>query len=122
MLNQQKQANNSISFSIEVDDVKAQAKNPEIRKKFEEASAKAAQGPQITLEQISEKLKRAEEKRRQSLITLQGSVSMEERRRNAAQEKKKSLDRSNLDQIKERLEKGLNKAGEKRLNEREQRQ
>ena len=52
MLNSEKQTTNSISLIIELTN-KQSIKNPEIKKKLE---AKAAKGPSITLEQISEKL------------------------------------------------------------------
>lgn len=47
---------------------------------------------------------------------------MEERRRLAAIDKKRSLERVQADQMKVKLETDLNKAVEKRLNERELRQ
>ena len=83
---------------------------------------RAAQGPAITLEQISEKLKRAEEKRRISILNMNDSVKTKEERRLAALERRMSQERVQADQLKERLEADLNKAVEKRLTVREQRE
>lgn len=122
MLQTEKETSNAIAFNVELPNTGSNqsSKSPEIKKKLEEARVKAAHGPSITLEQIAEKLKRAEEKRRQTLLTMQSS-STEERRRNV-QEKKRSLDRAAADQIMDRLEKNLNRAEEKRMSARERRQ
>ncbi|CDW75919.1 UNKNOWN [Stylonychia lemnae] len=120
----QKQTTNSIVFEVEIKDQvpSLQTAVPEIKKKLEEAAyMRAAAGPAVTLEQISEKLKRAEEKRRQTITVVQDSKLNRERRRIGAFERRISEERVHQDQLKEKLETYLNKAVEKRLTVREQR-
>lgn len=62
-------------------------KEPEVKKRLELSAQKAAQGPQITIEDISNKLQRAEEKRKLSQ-TQHISPKVEERRLNAWENKK----------------------------------
>ena len=120
MLKEEKHTSSAIAFKVDINRESHMNKNsppPQIKKRLEQ-EAKAAQGPQITLEQISDKLKRAEEKRRQSLIN-QISPKLEERRRNI-RDKKKSIDRTTVDQLKDKIERSLSNANEKRLTEMEQ--
>jgi hypothetical protein len=119
MLHQQRKTNNAIAFEVDISGQRSKSKNSShIQKKLEATAKEAAQGPQITLEQISEKLKRAEQKRRETL-TNQVSPKIEERRRNI-RDKKKSIDRSTTEQLKEKIDHSLTTAKEKRSTTMEQ--
>lgn len=128
MLLAERQTQNSIAFQVNLregtdkDSQASPANAPEIKKRLEmEATKKATTGPSITLEQIAEKLKRAEEKRRESITIHLGNQTQREQRRNAAIDQRRSIERVQADQLKEKLHKDLNKAVEKRLTEREMR-
>ena len=122
MLKKEKQTSHAIAFEVDIGTHGSLGKAsppPEIKKKLE-ATAKAAQGPQITLEQIAEKLHRAEQKRKQSLIN-QVSPKIEERRRNI-RDKKKSIDRTTTEQLLTKIERSLSHAKEKRSTTMEEKQ
>lgn len=84
---------------------------PEVKKRLELSAQKAAQGPQITIQDIDKKLKRAAEKRKISQ-TYQISPKSEERRLNAWETKK--WQERQAQENREKLEKNLSKADEKR--------
>lgn len=95
---------------------KQKQQEPEIKKRLEHYASVQNQSP--TLEQISEKLKRAEMKRKQTMVQL-SSPRIIERRKNAIA-KKKQFDQEKLNHSKEKVEKELSQADEKRRLSREQ--
>lgn len=122
MLLQERQTTHAIAFNVNLKDGSnhsSNSTNPQIKKRLEEEAQKAA--PSITLEQISEKLKRAEIKRRNTIANNIDSKTLKEKRRHAKVDERRSHDRVQADQLKEKVYTHLKKAGEKRLTEREQR-
>jgi hypothetical protein len=64
MLIEEKHNKNSVAFRVDIGGgANKENKEPEIKKRLE-LSAKAAKGPSITQEKISEKLNKAEQKRK----------------------------------------------------------
>jgi hypothetical protein len=118
MLVEQRQTNNSIAFDVKIGNNKNTTHTPEIKKKLEASASKAA--PSITLEQISEKLMRAELKRKESL-NLPNTQEKQEKRRNNIEERR-SQERAQLDQMKVKIEKDLIHAEEKRMSRQEEQQ
>lgn len=85
-----------IAFEVELPKTN-KIENPEIKKRLE-ADAQAATGPQITLEKIQQKLKKAEEKRR---FTLSNPTSRLDRKRvYKVSERKRSLDQQKEEELK----------------------
>lgn len=116
MLKEQRHTSSAVAFEVDISDAKQAAGGaPEIKKKLESYS-KAAQGP--TLESISEKLKRAEEKRKLSLMSQNSPRIMERRQR--AMEKKRESD-AQLKHLQQKVERDLSEASEKRRATKEQR-
>lgn len=78
MLAEERHTPKAVSFRVilPVDNVKNKD-IPEVKKRLELSAKKAAQGPQITIEDISNKLQRAEEKRKASLNQHQPSPRVE---------------------------------------------
>lgn len=70
----------------------------------------------LTREAIAEKLKRAEEKRKQALLNRSGAASpaFAEERRKITLQRKKQIDNKNQKQLKEKYEKDITQAEEKR--------
>ena len=121
MLKQQRATTHAVAFEVDLTGQRSKSKNSShIQKKLEENAKQAAQGPQITLEQISQKLIRAEQKRKQSLAN-QISPKVEERRR-IIRDKKMSADRTSTEQLKVKIEKTLESATEKRCTNMEHKQ
>lgn len=120
MLHQEKQTSNAVSFNVEIKKnplaASEAASPPSVKKRLEEASKRAA-AP--TMDQIAEKLKRAEQKRRQSHINQIESKTHKERRRHAAIDYRRSAERVQFDLLKDKIQKGLTKADEKRTSEQE---
>ena len=98
ILKQERPTPKPIAFDIEVHDHSSEV-NPEVKKRLESSSA--AQGPQITLEQISAKLKKAEEKRKKNLSTSSGSPIDERRQR--VVERKASLTYEKTEKLKSEI-------------------
>lgn len=123
MLLQERQTTHAIAFNVDLKErsTSATLQTPEIKKRLEQAAAEAAHGPSITYEQIAEKLKRAEEKRRQTVASQHDSKTLKEKRRHAVIDMRKSTERVQADQLKDKFYTHLKKAGEKRLTEREAR-
>lgn len=123
MLLQERQTSQAIAFNVDLKErsTSASRQDPEIKKRLEESANKAAHGPSITYEQIAEKLKRAELKRRQTIASNHDSKTMKEKRRHAVIDQRKSTERVQADQLKDKFYTHLKKAGEKRTNEREAR-
>lgn len=118
MLHPEKQTSNAISFKVEIksaQDPSASASPPSIKKRLEETTRRATAAP--TIDQIAEKLKRAEQKRRQSHINHIESINLKERRRHAAIDQRKSIERVQNDMLKVKIYQGLTKADEKRISE-----
>jgi hypothetical protein len=93
---------------------------PEIKKRLEAYSQQTS--PPLSEADIQQKLKRAEEKRRNFLMNRGGPVSprvMEERRRNALEHKKSQDENSHL--LRKKVEHDINSAEEKRRQTTEQR-
>ena len=120
MLLQERQTTHAIAFNVDLKPSSIHS-TPQIKKRLEEEAQKAAHGANITLEQISEKLKRAEEKRRNTIASQIDNKSLKEKRRFARIDERRSQERVEADQLKEKVYTHLKKAGEKRITEREQR-
>lgn len=94
MLHQEKQTSNAVSFKVEIKKIPLAAQDaaspPSVKKRLEEASKRTA-AP--TIDQIAEKLKRAEQKRRQTHINQIETKSYKERRRHAAIDYRRSAER-----------------------------
>lgn len=89
MLAEERHTPKAVSFRVilPTDNTKMK-ENPKVKKRLEQSAQKAAQGPQITIEDISNKLQRAEEKRKITLNQHQPSPRIEQRRLNAWENKK----------------------------------
>ena len=126
MLHQEKQTNSSIAFNVDLRDNHhshgSAGPAPKIKQRLEESAVKAAAGPSITLEQIAEKLRRAEIKRNKTLTTIHDQATEGERRRAAYLEKQKSIERTQTDQLKDKVQRELERATKKRHTVRETRQ
>lgn len=88
LLKEEKHTNNAISFEVTLDHSK-QAEEPEIKKRLENSHESSP----ITMEQIQEKLQKAEERRRMQL------KSENLTRRNRTTERKASLDQSQAQKL-----------------------
>ena len=97
-----------------------QSEMPEIKKRLEAYSQTPS--PQISEEDIANKLKRAEEKRKKVLLSRGGPVSprVQEERRRAAMERKKCLQETNL-LLRKKVEQDITQADEKRRQTTEER-
>lgn len=111
MLKEEKHTSSAVAFKVDISDAKAAAhkEEPQIKKKLESYS-KAAQP--ATLDSIQDKLKRAEEKRKISLLS-QNSPKTQERRKQAM-EKKRSRDINIKQHVQQKIERDLSDADEKR--------
>ena len=114
VLQEERHTPKAISFKVQIPstNVSPSQKELQVKHRLELSAQKAAQGPQITMEEISQKLKKAEEKRKLTL-TNQISPKVEERRLNAW-ENKKYYEKQQLDHFKDKFEKILPSAEEKR--------
>lgn len=94
------------------------AQEPEIKKRLEGYSQQqiGSGSENLSREAIAEKLKRAEAKRNQALLNRTGVASprLLEERRKAARDRKKAIDEGNLTQARERCERDIQNAEEKR--------
>lgn len=111
MLAEERHTPKAVSFRVILPDTQL-TKVPEIKKRLELSAKKAAQGPQITIEDISSKLQRAEEKRKASL-TQHISPRVEQRRLNAW-ENKKYYEKQQMEHLRQKFEEVLPKAAENR--------
>ncbi|CDW87336.1 UNKNOWN [Stylonychia lemnae] len=119
VLQEERHTKEAISYKVKLPptNISPTQKELEVKKRLELSAKKAAQGPMITIEEISMKLKRAEEKRKISL-TNQISPKTEERRL-SAWENKKYYEKQQLEHFKDKFEKVLPSAEEKRRATRE---
>ena len=92
--------------------------NPEIKKRLE--AEQAAYGPQITLEDIQAKLKKAEEKRRETLSNQ--FARLDKKRVYKVTERKRSLDQQKEQELKGKSTTHLTQAEQKRQQVLEQKQ
>ena len=115
MLQEERHTQHSVAFKVALSDKIVLQETPEIKKKLE-SYAKSAQGP-LTLESIEEKLKKAEAKRRSTQVT---SPKVEERRK-VALERKRNRDIESEKHFREKVERDLSDADEKRRISRDER-
>jgi hypothetical protein len=116
VLNVEKAKPNSIAFKvININESSpGSAAGKPIKKRLEAYNSPSDEN--LSREAIEEKLKRAEEKRRQTLLIRGGAVSprIAEERRRLAKERKRALDEGQLNNLKKRTTVDINMAEEKR--------
>eukprot|EP00347_Sterkiella_histriomuscorum_P008483 403344922 len=112
MLTEERHTPKAVSFRVQLPGANLSTKNPEVKKRLELSAQKAAQGPQITIEDISNKLQRAEEKRK--LSQTQHISPQAELRRLNAWENKKYYEKQQQEHLRQKFEEVLPTAAEKR--------
>ena len=117
MLQEERHTKNAVAFKVDLQENKntINTEEPQIKKKLE-MYQKAAKGP--TLEQISEKLNKAHEKRQQTLMSQQSPKTIE--RRQLAMQRKKNRDMESKQHFQEKVQRDLSSADEKRKATQEQ--
>lgn len=110
MLKEERHTPSAVAFAVDISKQVPTLEEPEIKKKLE-SYTKAAQGP--TLESIEEKLRRAEEKRKLSLVNQNSPRVIERRQR--VMERKRMSDAKQKQLGIEKLERDLSGAHEKRM-------
>lgn len=111
MLREERSTPKAVSFEVLLPEQSKATPIPEIAKRLE---AESSNLPKISLEDIQQKLQKAEEKRRMSLN--QSNSPQFEERRNRVQQRKRSLEQSALDQLNKKIENDLVQAEQKRQN------
>lgn len=106
-MTEEKSTANSIAFVVDINaDAKLSTEEPEVKKRLEEQSANA--GAEISLEQINEKLEKAEEKR----LSFHQHKNDDEKRNKVA-ERKSSLEKQALEHN-TKIEAALSRADDNR--------
>lgn len=113
MLKEERHTPHAVAFKVDLE-APAGAEEPEIKKRLEAYASN--EGELLSREAIAEKLKRAEEKRKQALLNKSGAASPieSEERRRRAKERKRAIDDRNLHHLKEKCERDIVQAEEKR--------
>ena len=122
LLKEERHTSTAVSFKVVDLAPAAPTETPEIKKRLEAQSQQYGH-PIGSQQEITEKLKRAEEKRKQALLMRTGAASprVAEERRQAAKKRKQAIDKENLKLFKEKCQRE-NEAEEKRRQTREERQ
>ena len=120
MLKEEKHTAHAVAFSVDIPLKSSPNKEPKIKKRLE-ADALAAKGPSITLDQIKDKLIRAELKRKLSLESVYTLNRKDRERSKLVNERKASLDHERLKQLNGKYKRRHEYSDEKRTAVLEQR-